>query len=216
MPEVGAAHPEQDLDQRLRALARVPVLLVASDYDGTLSPIVSDPELAHPDREGLVAIRNLAALPGTHVAIISGRALKTLAELVGSPHNVYLVGSHGSEFDPGFAESLPPEKAALRKTLEDQLAVIAQSAPGFSLERKPASVAFHYRNAEDRAAEAALREILTGPAKLPGVMTHHGKRVVELSTVEGNKAMALQTVRQRTGASADIFLGDDQTDETAF
>ncbi|MEX2218853.1 MAG: trehalose-phosphatase [Phycisphaerales bacterium] len=205
-----------ELADRLRALARVPVLLVATDYDGTLAPIVPDPTKAQPDRESMVAIRNLAALPATHVAIISGRALKTLADLVGSPHSVHLVGSHGSEFDPGFADALPPEKTALRTRIETDLTAIAQSAPGFLLERKPASIAFHYRAADDRAADAALRDILRGPAKLDGVMVHHGKRVVELSVVESSKARALETVRQRVGASAVIFLGDDQTDETAF
>jgi trehalose 6-phosphate phosphatase len=205
-----------ELSERLRALARVPVLLVASDYDGTLSPIVNDPASAMPDRESLVAIRNLAALPGTHVAIISGRSLRTLAELLGSPHSVHLVGSHGSEFDPGFAAAIPPDRGALRARLQAELARIAQSSPGFLLEPKPASIAFHYRLAEDRAAESALREIMDGPAKIPGVMVHHGKRVVELAVVESSKARALEVMRQRVGASAVIFLGDDQTDETAF
>ena len=43
--ELGTTHiMEDDLDQALEAIARVPILLVATDYDGTLSPIVDNPE----------------------------------------------------------------------------------------------------------------------------------------------------------------------------
>ena len=68
------------LDRQLERIARSPVLLVASDYDGTIAPIVSEPGHARPQRESIVALRQLATLPQTHVAIISGRALVDLAE----------------------------------------------------------------------------------------------------------------------------------------
>ena len=57
-----------DLSDSLERLATAPTLLVASDYDGTLSPIVEDPSKAVPDRESIVALRALAQIPGTHVA----------------------------------------------------------------------------------------------------------------------------------------------------
>ena len=89
----------------LRSLAQTPILLVATDYDGTLSPIVDDPLQARPSRESSVALRSLAELANTHVAIISGRALRDLAALSRFPEEIHLVGSHGSEFDVGFVES---------------------------------------------------------------------------------------------------------------
>ena len=61
---------EDDLDRALGAVAHVPVLLVATDYDGTLSPIVSDPSQAKPIRESIVALRALATLGSTHTAVI--------------------------------------------------------------------------------------------------------------------------------------------------
>ena len=67
-----------ELQQRLDDLSRAPVLLVASDFDGTLAPIVSEPSRAEANRESLVALRALAEMPQTHVAIISGRALPIL------------------------------------------------------------------------------------------------------------------------------------------
>ncbi|MEO0631140.1 MAG: trehalose-phosphatase, partial [Planctomycetota bacterium] len=136
-----------DLSDSLERLATAPTLLVASDYDGTLSPIVDDPSKAVPDRESVVALRALAQIPGTHVAVISGRSLADLAVLLSEPEGVHLVGSHGSEFDVGFADALSPEAVELRKRVEAELESIAEAGDGFQIETKPASVAFHYRNA---------------------------------------------------------------------
>ena len=45
-----------DLTDALLELSRTPVLLVASDYDGVIAPIVTDPNEAHPKRETAVAL----------------------------------------------------------------------------------------------------------------------------------------------------------------
>lgn len=205
-----------ELDAKLQELARVPILLLACDYDGTLSPIVSDPRQAKPHREAIVALRQLASLPQTHVAVISGRALRDLAGLIGETEGIHLVGSHGSEFDLDFATNLPLEAALLREKLLSQLAEIAATNPGFIVEPKPASVAFHYRNASEADSQRALEAVLSGPAQLDGVFTRHGKKVVELTVVPTNKGSALETLRHRLGASAAAFIGDDVTDEDAF
>lgn len=204
------------LQERLEEIARAPVLLVASDYDGTLSPIVSDPEKAVPHRESIVALRQLASLSQTHVAVISGRALRDLSRLTGEPDEVHLVGSHGSEFDPDFAVQLSPESVALRKRLESELAEIASRADGLAVERKPASVAFHFRNADPEQGKRAFEAVMQGPATYEGVYTKHGKQVVELGVVATNKGIALDIIRQRVGATAALFIGDDVTDEDAF
>jgi trehalose 6-phosphate phosphatase len=205
-----------ELGDRLDQLALQPHLLVVSDYDGTLSPIVADPDRALPIRESIVALRTLAAQPETHVAVVSGRALEDLARLTGLPESVHLVGSHGSEFDVGFVDTLSPERQELLAEVGRRLAEIAGDTPGFTLETKPASVAFHYRNADPAEAERAVHEITAGPAELEGVHTKRGKMVVELGVVGLNKGDALQRLRQRVGASAVLFFGDDVTDEDAF
>ncbi|MEO0631791.1 MAG: trehalose-phosphatase, partial [Planctomycetota bacterium] len=166
-----------DLSDSLERLATAPTLLVASDYDGTLSPIVEDPSKAVPDRESIVALRALAQIPGTHVAVISGRSLADLAVLLGEPEGVHLVGSHGSEFDLGFADALSPEAVELRKRVEAELESIAEAGDGFQIETKPASVAFHYRNADPSIAEPAVKRVEEGPATWDGVHVKRGKMV---------------------------------------
>ena len=204
------------LAERIEELARVPILLVACDFDGTIAPIVSDPEGAKPDREALVALNGLAAMPQTHVAVISGRALSDLADRTREAEDLHLVGSHGSEFDPGFASALPPQAVELRERLARELGKIADQCPGARLEHKPAAIAFHYRNAGQQDSAAAIEAVAKGPAAIPGVHVRHGKMVIELSVVETNKGTALSRIRQRLGATATIFFGDDTTDEDAF
>ncbi|MEO7078238.1 MAG: trehalose-phosphatase, partial [Rhodococcus sp. (in: high G+C Gram-positive bacteria)] len=62
-----------ELRRALMAVARTPRLLVASDYDGTMAPIVSDPSKAFPHAESVTAMRGLASLAATKAAVISGR-----------------------------------------------------------------------------------------------------------------------------------------------
>jgi trehalose-phosphatase len=204
------------IEERIGEIARVPVLLIASDYDGTLAPLVEDPDEAVPRREAIVALRRLAELPNTHVAVISGRSLAELARLSGLPEEVRLVGSHGSEFDQDFSHTLAPELVTRRDELERDLAAIATDAPGALVESKPASVAFHYRNAERKIGEAALARVMDGPGTRPGVFLKHGKMVLELAVVPTSKGAALERIRGQVGASAAVFLGDDVTDEDAF
>ncbi len=204
------------LHDQLGRLATAPVLLVASDYDGTLAPIVSDPAAAHPHPEAMVALRLLAELPHTHVTVISGRALRDLRRLAAFPDEVHLVGSHGSEFDLDFGKTLTAESTRRHEQITQLLREVVKDHPGLSLEVKPASVALHYRNVPAEAAKGVLEAITERTATIPGVHTRHGKCVVELSISQTNKGDALDIIRHRVGASAVIFIGDDITDEDAF
>jgi trehalose 6-phosphate phosphatase len=90
--------------EALDAAAATRHLLVTSDFDGTMAPIVSNPADARPLPAAAAALSALAELPSTSVALISGRALSVLRELSGAPPTVHLVGSHGAEFDTGGQE----------------------------------------------------------------------------------------------------------------
>ncbi|MFC0532218.1 trehalose-phosphatase [Phytohabitans kaempferiae] len=217
-----------DLDQRtvgeidpdLRAavgrIARVPNLLVACDYDGTLAPIVLDPTKAAPLPESVAAIRALAALPQTTVAVISSRALRDLAALSRLPSEVHLVGSHGSEFDIGFVERLAPELVEVRTRLQTAVRKITQNQQGVRLEAKPASVAVHVRAAEPEVAAGVIDALRAGPATWPEVTVTDGKQVMELSVLPTNKGAAVDQLRTQMSASAALVIGDSVTDEAAF
>ncbi len=154
-------HPEDlgvlpaDLQRALDSIARTPRLLVTCDFDGTLAPIVSDPADARMLPDAAAALTALADLPDTAVALVSGRALGVLRTLSAMPPSVHLVGSHGAEFDTGFAHDV--DEGLLARIIAE-LNEIAADRPGVTVETKPASAALHVRNASPDDGEAALEE----------------------------------------------------------
>lgn len=215
-PEALPAELPAELSRAIVQVARTPRLLVACDYDGTLSPIVNDPAAARPLPESMAALRRLAELDETAVAMISGRALRDLAALSGSPAKVQLVGSHGAEFDAGFAHELPPAAKKLHDELRTELERIVDGHRGVTLEIKPASIAVHVRRADPAVADRVLREVEDGPCTWDGVQVTGGKAVIELAVVRTDKGEALDLLRQRVAATTTVFIGDDVTDEKAF
>ncbi|MGB5760250.1 MAG: trehalose-phosphatase, partial [Acidimicrobiales bacterium] len=85
------------IEDTVAGLAGVDRLLVATDFDGVLAPIVDDPAAVAAIPEAMAALRTLAALPGTSVAVVSGRGYELLATLVAPADRFTLVGSHGVE-----------------------------------------------------------------------------------------------------------------------
>lgn len=200
----------------LERLADTPHLLVASDYDGVLAPIVTDPARAFPLPEAMAAISALATLPRTTVALVSGRTRADLSKLAQAPAGVLLIGSHGAELDDGFPAPLDESTRALHRRLRDALTEIIDGRSGSWLEQKPASLVVHTRTAGREDAAWVTAAVLTGPATWPGVHVTTGKEVVELAVTDVDKGSAIDTLRTRPLASAVLFLGDDVTDENAF
>lgn len=202
-----------DLVRALDHLAATPRLLVVSDFDGTLAPIVSDPTTARALPAAAAALTGLAELPDTTAAVVSGRALAVLRELTGLPPTVHLVGSHGAEYDTGFGIDVDTE---LLDRIVADLRAIADGRPGVAVETKPASAALHVRNAGPDDAAAAMA---AAHAALPGWHGAHpteGKAVLEIAVIDTDKGAAVDLLRTQTSATAVLFLGDDVTDEKAF
>ncbi len=207
---------DADLRLALASIGRAPRLLVGCDYDGTLAPIVPDPWSVQPLPEAVDALRSLAGLADTTVAVISGRALRELAVMSRLPREVHLVGSHGSEFDIGFALAIDKRARALHARLVAALRKMANRVPGAVLEVKPASVAVHVRQAGGAAGAALLAKIKNGPGTWPGVQVTDGEAVLEVSVVRADKGEALEAVRHASSATAALFMGDDLSAEEVF
>ncbi|MBF6841901.1 trehalose-phosphatase, partial [Acinetobacter baumannii] len=85
------------MNPSLHDVATAETLLVVSDFDGTLAGIVPDPSAVPVHRGGLGALARLAGLPGTTVAILSGRGREDLRRVCPLRAPVVLAGSHGAE-----------------------------------------------------------------------------------------------------------------------
>jgi trehalose 6-phosphate phosphatase len=201
-----------DLVQALDGAAATARLLVASDFDGTLAPIVSNPADARPLPGAADALRALAGLPSTTVALVSGRALETLRTLSSMPPAVHLVGSHGAELDTGFSQPIDEE---LLDRITAGLTEIAADRPGVTVEPKPASVALHVRNASAADGRAALEAAHAAAPEWDAELTE-GKSVLEFAVISTDKGEAIDIIRDRDNATAVVFFGDDVTDEKAF
>jgi trehalose 6-phosphate phosphatase len=204
-----------DLDAAVRALAQAPRLLVALDFDGVLAPIVSVPSAARPLPESAAALEELAALPDTAVALLSGRGRADLAAVSGFGSPIRLIGSHGSEFDDDVSLLDDGQRARLDR-LAAELRELVDGEPGVTLEAKPAGVAVHVRNAPPEVGIRVLDAVRAGPATRDGIEATPGKAVLDLSVARMDKGAALDLLRERVAADALLFAGDDVTDETAF
>jgi trehalose 6-phosphate phosphatase len=223
-PDPADEEPAATTDQLRTALekaAKAPTLLVASDFDGALAEFTVDPDDSAPAPGAMEALRGLAALPDTHVAVASGRDVRTLRDLtgVGSAESITLIGSHGAEATrPGVASDgrLDEDQRALLDELTAQVAELIDRHPGARLERKRAAVALHTRGLPRADAEAALQEAVALGDGRDDVRMLKGKSVVELSVSHADKGTAISALGREVGSDAIFYSGDDVTDEDAF
>ncbi|HWR85498.1 MAG TPA: trehalose-phosphatase [Rhodoglobus sp.] len=217
-PPRSAGIPES-LVGALRELARVKRLLVALDFDGTLAPEVDDPEQARALPEARAAVLRLLRMRDTRVALVSGRALKSLIAVSDLPDNALLVGSHGIEIRLDGPGALTLDTTELQQVgvLEEVLAEVADAVDQVWLEPKPAGFALHTRLATERNSRIAhLVARSEATAEVDGLTIREGKNVLEFSVRSTTKGEAVEHLRQYTQADAVFYAGDDVTDEDAF
>jgi trehalose 6-phosphate phosphatase len=194
--------------------------LVGLDFDGTLAPIVPDPDAArgHPDVPGVLA--RLAAA-GVRVAVVTGRPAATAVEYAGVADvpGLVVLGHYGLERWEAGTLTAPEDLLAVaqaRRRLPDVLA--AAGAPdGTYVEDKGAAVAVHTRRTADpSAAFDALHDPLTELAGELGLVVEPGRFVLELRPAGGDKGDALRTLVGERTPSVVVFVGDDLGDLAAF
>ena len=204
----------------MRELARTRRLLVALDFDGTLAPTVDKPEQARATPEAREAVLRLLAMPHTRVAVVSGRAIKSLEEVAALPDNALLVGSHGIELrldTPHATLSLDTGELEQVDVLGEVLGDVADSIDQVWLEAKPAGFALHTRLATEKDSRMAhLVARKEAEAELDGFHVREGKDVLEFSIRSTTKGDAIEHLRAYTKATAVFFAGDDVTDEDGF
>jgi len=201
--------------QRLDRIAG-PGLLCVFDFDGTLSPIVADPEHAVlPDamQQRLIELSALAP-----VAIITGRAVQDLrARLQFTPD--FLVGNHGIEGIPGWEQRAQQYQAVCQgwaRTVAHALQDPLRFDPNIKIEDKRYSMSVHYRLARDQnLTETRLMELFSVLAPAPRVVA--GKCVFNLVPQGApHKGSALEQLMRDGAARNALYVGDDVTDEDVF
>ncbi len=194
------------------------------DYDGTLSPIVKDPEKAVISEKRRELLRALAEKHT--VAVVSGRDRSDIQSFVDLGNIIY-AGSHGFRISgPGGmhlelegAQELLPRLDKMEKqltlTLENEI-------EGVQIERKYYAIAIHYRNAPRGAYKEILERVNTVIGDDRDFKKGRGKKLLEVKpALEWHKGKAVEWIMDKLNFSwpdeyIPIFIGDDVTDEDAF
>jgi trehalose 6-phosphate phosphatase len=192
-----------------------PGVLCVFDFDGTLAPIVMQPDLASlpPEvRQRLMTLSSLAP-----VAVLTGRSITDIKPRLGFEPD-FLVGNHGLEGLPGWEQRGEQYENTCR-AWKEKLAHALQDAhcdPGIRIENKRYSLSVHYRMARDqRKAEAALAELFA--RIVPEARVVGGKCVFNLLPQgAADKGQALERLIVLSDAPSAIYVGDDVTDEDVF
>ena len=196
--------------------------VVFLDFDGTLTPIVSRPELAEISPAVRAALRRLGRC--CTLAIVSGRDLADIRAKVGI-EEIFYSGSHGFQIGgpAGFAMELQQGKRYLPALERAELELVQRlgDIPGAQVERKKFAVAIHFRRV---AAEhvAAVTAVVDGvQADSEGLRRTAGKMIYELRPdIDWDKGKGLNWLLEELqldrSRAVPLYIGDDLTDEDAF
>jgi trehalose 6-phosphate phosphatase len=207
--------PSEALSLARDALAAEPAGLL-TDFDGTISVVVTDPAMAKLVDGAGAALAALAERLAV-VAVITGRSARDARRLTDVP-GLLIAGNHGMEWlEPGAEEPSGASEARRLRGALDRILARVPALPGIVPEHKGVSASVHYRNAADPdVARDAIVESL-GDLEPLGFRVGHGRMIVEVRPVGlGDKGSAVRDIVERFGLRGVVVMGDDVTDLDMF
>ncbi|KAJ5110768.1 Trehalose-phosphatase [Penicillium argentinense] len=224
------ATPALDRAKVVKQYRKARKRLFMFDYDGTLTPIVKDPQAAIPSDRVLRTLKTLAADPRNAVWIISGRDQAFLDEWMGHIPELGLSAEHGCFIRQPRSDDW--ENLAERTDMAWQKEVIevfqhfTERTQGSFIERKRVALTWHYRRADPEYGAFQARECRKAledtVAKRWAVEVMAGKANLEVRPTFVNKGfIATRLVNEygtEPGKAPEFILcsGDDFTDEDMF
>ena len=188
------------------------------DVDGTLLEIADRPAAVQVDLELLELIGRLLQASGGALALVSGRSISDLEDLLGAQH-MPLAGQHGLERRDAdgrlWIHAAPP---AAKCAIKEAFAPVLARHAGLLLEDKGLTLALHYRRAPHLAAYAhrlMARLMLEAGG---GLELQKGKRVIEIKPagIDKGTAVAEYLAELPFRGRLPVFIGDDLNDEHGF
>ncbi len=188
-------------------------LFLLLDFDGTLAPIVDEPELA----EMSAGVRSVLAILKERcpVAVLSGRSLEDLRKRVGLP-GILCAGNHGAERDGG--EGRSGNRTSLEAFLCEARRTFA-ALPGVRIEDKGLTASVHFRQVEP-VLQGKFLSLFETLARTQGdkVQLSAGRKVFDVrpqGAMDKGESVR-QLLEERGKGMFPICLGDDTSDESAF
>lgn len=212
-----------DVRSAVARIAASDLLLVALDFDGTLAALADDPMSVRMPPATRDAVAAVLDAPDTVVAFVSGRSLVDLRIIAehDDASRVLLAGSHGAEYwtpaEGVTSHGEDAEAAELRDTLRARAERAVAHLRGVWIEPKTFGFAVHTRLADETATAEAHRLVdAVIEAEAPHWRRRTGHNIVEFAFRHEGKDSAIAELRDRVGATAVLFAGDDVTDEDAM
>ncbi|KAK7282802.1 hypothetical protein RIF29_11868 [Crotalaria pallida] len=203
------------------------------DYDGTLSPIVADPDKAYMSTKMKGTLKEIARHFPT--AIVTGRCIDKVYNFVRLAR-VYYAGSHGMDIK-GPTKNRSHEKGNNGKAMLfqpasqflpmiDEVYKILQektkSVPGAMVENNKFCLSVHFRCVDEKSWAPLAEQVRLVINEYPKLKLTQGRKVLEIRpTIKWDKGKALEFLLQSLGYDNSnevfpIYIGDDRTDEDAF
>lgn len=211
----------------IQRIAAEPRLFLFLDYDGTLTPIASEPSKAKLSAAVRQLLRKLKAAKNVRVAVVSGRSLANLKQYVRIRGLIY-AGNHGFEVQGQGISYVHPAAKALKNSfrkLTRQLKQVFAPFRGVVVEHKTFSVSVHYRKVRSQGQIRNARRILLEKLKFlrhTSAVLARGKKVWEIRPTDawhkGETVAWLLRSAERSERKRffPVYVGDDATDEDAF
>ncbi|MDF1604893.1 trehalose-phosphatase [Nocardioides sp. YIM 152315] len=224
--EFTSADGEQRYAELVRAASRA---VVGLDFDGTLSPIVDDPDAAHIHADAGEVIVDLAREVAA-IAVITGRPARQVLDLGGledvgrrladAGSDLHVLGQYGNErWSSTSRRILSPRPPKGLATFERELPALLRrhAAAGAHLEHKGLAVAVHTRRLpEPEAAFERLLPAIGDLAERCELVVEPGRQVIEVRSPGMHKGLAVRILVDELDAGAFLFAGDDLGDLEAF
>lgn len=221
MPEARSAaftSTVKTLDSKLREREE---LLLCVDFDGTLSPVVEDPDSATMLPENRAALEALRSHPNVTVAVVSGRALSDVRSRVGLTGVTY-AGNHGLELRTEGTTKVHPvakERKSDVERLSAELRETFEGVSGVHVEDKGQTLTVHHRRAADAHAERARRTVARLVGEFGGeTLTVSGdKEIIEVRpSIDWDKGSIVSSLLHDHASCLPVFIGDARSDEAGF
>jgi trehalose-phosphatase len=203
-------------------------IFIFLDYDGTLTPIVETPDKAVISKETRELLKKLSKSPNCALAIISGRSLNDIKNIIGLKDIIY-VGNHGLEIEGPkikFESQVSPRLKSIIRHINDDLVANLSGIKGVFIEDKGLTISVHYHLVDKKDIQELLSifaEIAEPYIVRDKIKINSGKKTYEIRPpVMWDKGkvvswlLARQQFAQRDDKIFPIYIGDDVTDEDAF
>ncbi len=208
-------------DRIAERLADAPGVLLCLDFDGTLAPIVEEPDDAAMAPDCRPILDGLAEERSVEVAVVSGRAIDDLRDRVDLDDVVY-AGNHGLELQRGERTEVVPEADEQRRAIDEVCADVAErtaSIPGVTVEHKGVTATVHYRQVPGEGEAAVVDAVEAAVADADADFeVLDGKQIREIRPrVDWDKGRVVELLAEDVPDDwEEVYVGDDTTDEDAF